>query len=153
MSESSLPPFGPARNLRALPRLARTLARSRAAAALNKLRGLTSRREQRDTEDAQDPLENRAERVVREYLEAHAHSVERAARLQEKAGRLEREGTPSESARNRAERARGEVAAGLAALRFRFVEGMGREGARAFDRVVEMLAPAYGTPGLPGGPA
>lgn len=152
MSESSLPPFGPVRGLRALPRLARTLARSRAAAALSKLRGL-ARRGRRDTGDAPDPLEDRAARVVREYLDAHAESVERAARLQEKAGRLEREGTPSESARNRAERARGEVAAGLVALRARFVEGAGREGARAFDRVVEMVAPAYGPPELPDGPA
>lgn len=149
MSESSLPPFGPARNLRALPGLAKTLARSRAAAVLNKLRGLTRRgREQGGAEDAPDPLENRAVRVVREYLDAHAQSVERAARLQEKAGRLEREGTPSESARNRAERARGEVAAGLAALRARFVETVGREGARAFDRVVGMVAPAYRSPWL-----
>jgi len=149
MSESSLPPFGPARNPRALPRLAKTLARSRAAAALNKLRGLTRRRERSGTQDAPDPLENRAVRVVREYLAAHAESVERAARLQEKAGRLEREGTPSESARNRADRARGEVAAGLVALRARFVATVGREGARAFDRVVAMLAPAYGPPVLP----
>ena len=150
MSESSLPPFGPARNPRALPRLAKTLARSRAAAALNKLRGLTRRRERSGTQAAPDPLENRAARVVREYLDAHAESVERAARLQEKAGRLEREGTPSESARNRADRARGEVAAGLLALRARFVEAVGRDGARAFDRVVAMLAPAYGPPVLPG---
>jgi hypothetical protein len=149
MSESSLPPFGSARNPRALPRLAKTRARSRVAAALSKLRGLTRRRERSGTEDAPDPLENRAARVVREYLDAHAEIVERAARLQEKAGRLEREGTPSESARNRAERARGEVAAGLVALRARFVEAVGREGARAFDRVVAMLAPAYGPPVLP----
>ena len=133
-----------------MPRLAKALTSSRAAAALNKLRGLTRRgREQSDTQDAPDPLESRARRVVREYLAAHAESVERAARLQEKAGRLEKEGTPSESARNRAERARGEVAAGLAALRDRFVATVGREGARAFDRVVAMLAPAYGPPVLP----
>jgi hypothetical protein len=132
-----------------LPRLAKTLARSRVAVALSKLRGLTLRRERSATEDAPDPLQNRAARVVREYLDAHAESVERAARLQEKAGRLEREGTPSESARNRAERARGEVAAGLVALRARFVAAVGREGARAFDRVVAMLAPAYGPSVLP----
>ena len=118
MSESSLPPFGPARNPRALPRLAKTLARSRAAAALNKLRGLTRRRERSGTQAAPDPLENRATRVVREYLDAHAESVERAARLR--------------------------------ALRARVVEAVGREGARAFDRVVAMLAPAYGPPVLPG---
>ena len=132
-----------------MSRIAKTLARSRAAVALSKLRGLTRHRDRSGTEEPPDPLENRAARVVREYLDAHAEIVERAARLQEKAGRLEREGTPSDSARNRAERARVEVAAGLLALRSRFVEAVGREGARAFDRVVAMLAPAYGPPVLP----
>ena len=132
-----------------MSRIAKTLARARAAAALNKLRGLARRRDRSGTEEPPDPLENRAARVVREYLDAHAEIVERAARLQEKAGRLEREGTPSDSARNRAERARVEVATGLLALRSRFVEAVGREGARAFDRVVAMLAPAYGPPVLP----
>ena len=84
---------------------------------------------------------------MREHLEAHAESLERAARLAEKAGRLEKAGTPSDSARNRAERARGEVVAGLEALRARFVEAAGGEGLGVFDRVVEALAPAYGPPG------
>ena len=132
-----------------MSRIAKTLARSRAAVALSKLRGLTRHRNRSGTEEPPDPLENRAARVVREYLDAHAEIVERAARLQEKAGRLEREGTPSDSARNRAERARVEVATGLLALRSRFVATVGREGARAFDRVVAMLAPAYGPPVLP----
>jgi hypothetical protein len=42
-------------------------------------------------------------------------------RLGEKAEWLEKAGTPSESARNRAERVREEVVAGLAALRASFV--------------------------------
>ena len=89
-------------------------------------------------------LESRAARAVREYLDAHAANLERAARLQEKAERLEKAGTPSESARNRAERARGEVMAGLAALRASFVEAVGRrDGARVFDRVVGILCPAF----------
>ena len=89
-------------------------------------------------------LEARAEQTVREYLDAHASNLERAARLKEKAERLEKAGTPSESARNRAERARSEVVAGLAALRSSFVEAAGRwEGAYAFDRVVELLCPAF----------
>lgn len=90
-------------------------------------------------------LESRAELVVREYLGLHAGMVERAARLGKKAERLERDGIPSESARNRAERARGEVVAGLAALRASFVEAAGgREGANAvFDRMVEFLCPAF----------
>ncbi len=90
-------------------------------------------------------LESRAELVVREYLGLHAGMVDRAARLGKKAERLERDGIPSESARNRAERARGEVIAGLAALRASFVEAADRrEGANAvFDRVVEFLCPAF----------
>ena len=89
-------------------------------------------------------LESRAARVVREYLDAHAGKLERAARLEEKAERLEKAGTPSESARNRAERARREVMAGLAALRASFVEAVGeRDGARTFDRVMRILCPTF----------
>ncbi|CAN5222763.1 hypothetical protein BH24ACT19_BH24ACT19_19020 [soil metagenome] len=90
-------------------------------------------------------LESRAELVIREYLGLHAGMVERATRLGKKAERLERDGIPSESARNRAERARGEVVAGLAAPQTSFVEaGGGWEGANAvFDRVVEFLCPAF----------
>ncbi len=88
-------------------------------------------------------LESRAVRSVREYLDAHAANLERAVRLEEKAERLERAGIPSESARNRAERARGEVIPGLAALRTSFVERTGHEGARAFDRAVKLLCPAF----------
>lgn len=65
-------------------------------------------------------------------------------RLGEKAERLEEAGIPSESARNRAERARGEVVAGLAALRASFIEAAGgRKAARAFDRALEVLCPAF----------
>ncbi len=89
-------------------------------------------------------LDSQVALAVREYLDAHAESLERAARLEEKAQRLEKAGTPSESARNRAERARGEVVAGLAALRASFVKAAGgREGAWAFDRVVELLCPNF----------
>jgi hypothetical protein len=94
-------------------------------------------------------LEFRAAQAIRQYLDTHAANLERAARLKEKAERLEKAGIPSESARNRAERARGEVAAGLAALRASFVEAAGeRDGAYAFDRVVELLCPAF-TPHRP----
>lgn len=82
--------------------------------------------------------------MVREYLRSQVTNLERAERLGERADRLEQAGIPSESARNRAERARGEVMAGLAALRGRFVEaGGGRDGARAFDRVVDLLCPTF----------
>ena len=64
--------------------------------------------------------------------------------MREKAERLEKGGTPSESARNRAERARREVEAGLAALRASFAASVGgREGRRAFDREVERRYPAF----------
>ncbi len=87
--------------------------------------------------------------AVREYLDVHAESLERAARLKEKAERLEKAGIPSESARNRAERARGEVVAGLTALRTSFIEATGgREGAYAFDQVVELMCPTL-TPHRP----
>jgi hypothetical protein len=63
-------------------------------------------------------------------------------RLGEKAERLEKAGTPSESARNRAERAREEVVVGLVALRASFV-GATEKGGRAFDRVLEQRCPAF----------
>ena len=64
--------------------------------------------------------------------------------MREKAERLEKSGTPSESARNRAERARREVEAGLAALRASFVASVGgHEGLRAFDREVERRYPTF----------
>jgi hypothetical protein len=89
-------------------------------------------------------LEAWAARVVREYLDAHAANLERAERLEEKAKRLEKAGILSESARNRAERARREVVAELAALRASFVEAAGGpDGAYAFDRVVEQWCPAF----------
>lgn len=88
-------------------------------------------------------LESRVIRSVREYLDAHAANLERAVRLEEKAERLEEAGIPSESARNRAERARGEVVPGLVALRASFFEASGHEGARAFDRAVKLLCPAF----------
>ena len=90
-------------------------------------------------------LEVRAERTVREHLNTHAGSFERAVWLGEKAERLEEAGTPSESVRNRAERAREEAVAGLAALRASFVgatekggtpsTGRWRDGARPLRRV------------------
>ena len=86
--------------------------------------------------------------AIREYAEAHATLFERAERLGEKAERLARLGMPSESASNRAERARREVEAGLAALRTSLVESLGTsEGGRAFDREVERRYPSFALPG------
>ena len=64
-------------------------------------------------------------------------------RLGEKAWRLEEAGTPSESARNRAERAREEVVAGLAALQASFVEAAEKKRGRVFDRVLEQRYPDF----------
>ena len=137
MSESSLPPFGPAKVLLLLKtlrpaRLKKTLGRLPA----RKRHGGGSTREA-------SALEHRAARSVREYLDAQAANLERAVRLEEKAGRLEEAGIPSESARNQAKRARGEVVSGLVALRASFVEAVGYKGTHAFDRVVELLCPAF----------
>jgi hypothetical protein len=89
-------------------------------------------------------LRSRAASVIREYANAHATLFERAERLREKADRLEKDGTPSESAHNRAERARREIEVGLAALRASFAASVGgRDGWRAFDREVERRYPAF----------
>jgi hypothetical protein len=90
-------------------------------------------------------LKLRADHTVYEYLGAHAANLERAVRLEEKAERLEEAGIPSESVRNRAERARGEVVAGLVTLRASFVKTASeREVAYAsFDRALETQCPAF----------
>ncbi len=143
MSESSLPFFASLRS-----RIPHKL--SRASVALSRLFDRTqapreSASEGRAQEAAVPPaLESRASGMIREYLRSQAANLERAERLGERAERLEKAGIPSESARNRAERAREEVMAGLSALRHRFVEAAGGgDGARAFDRVVEFLCPTF----------
>jgi hypothetical protein len=80
--------------------------------------------------------------TIREYAGKHASLFERAERLQKKADRLEKAGIPSESAANRAERARREVEAGLLALRASFASSVGGSaGEQAFDHEVERLYP------------
>lgn len=76
-------------------------------------------------------------------MRSNATNVERAARFAEQAGRLEGEGTPSDSARNRAERAREEISGGLAELRASLAAGGDTEAAAALDRVVRRLYPAF----------
>jgi hypothetical protein len=97
--------------------------------------------------DAQEPVPDaavvsRAGVAIGRHAGEHATLFERAERLAVKAGRLKEAGTPSESASNRAARAREEVEAGLAALRDAFVASEGEEGARAFDREVGRRFPA-----------
>jgi hypothetical protein len=81
--------------------------------------------------------------AIREYAGEHAALFEREERLRAKAERLAKAGTPSESANNRAERARREVEAGLLAVRERFAPSAG-ERRRAFDREVGRLYPGFG---------
>jgi len=90
-------------------------------------------------------LASQAATLIREYASDHAALFERAQRLREKADRLEMAGTPSESATNRAERARMEVEAGLLALRDAFALSV-QERERAFDHEIGRLYPALGTP-------
>ncbi len=79
------------------------------------------------------------------YAETHATLIERAERLEEKSSRLETSGTPSESARNRADRAWEEVEAGLADLRENFAaNGSAAERLRAFDLEAQNRYPMLG---------
>lgn len=137
MSEGSLHPFGAIR-LRSFPGAFKR--------ALGRLAGRARRQK---GVPAPDPaLSSRAASAIGEYAEAHAGLFERAERLRAKAERLKSSGTPSESAANRAERARREVEAGLAALRASFVESAGAdEGGRAFDREVERRYPTFALSG------
>ena len=61
----------------------------------------------------------------------------------ERSERLKREGTPSESADNRAERAKVEVRDSFSNLRSSFVAESGPEGRLAFDRELERRFPAF----------
>src|SRR5918998_609325 len=109
MSESSLPLFGPTKVL------LRTFRPTRLKRALERLP--FGKRHDAEPTREESTLESRAVRSLREYVNAHVANLERAVRLEEKDERLEEAGIPSESARNRAERAREEVLPGLAALR------------------------------------
>lgn len=97
---------------------------------------------------APDPrLRSRAAALIQNYAETHDTLFERATRLRERADRLEEEGTPSESARNRAERAEGEIRTGLARLRSSFAASVeGGKGWLAFDREISTRYPAFKLP-------
>jgi hypothetical protein len=134
MSESSLPLLNALR-LRSFPGGARRL-----------LARLLGRREKDRAPDL--AMISLAASSIREYAGEHAALFERAERLQKKADRLEEAGTPSESAANRAERARKEVEAGLLLLRAAFASSEGGStGGRAFDQEVERLYPTLGVRG------
>lgn len=134
MSEGSLPPFrsiwirfSPAALLRG---------------KLGKVSGHLRRR--RAKPPAEPDLRSRAAVTLGAHTKAHASLFERFSRLREKAERLERAGTPSESARNRAARAEREAAESLVELRTSFAASDGEEGARAFDLEVRESYPALG---------
>jgi uncharacterized coiled-coil DUF342 family protein len=132
MSESSLPLLDALR-LRSFPEGARRV-----------LARLLGRRKK----EPDLALISLAASAIREYAGKHAALFERAERLREKADRLEKAGIPSESAANRAERARKEVEAGLLALRASFASSVrGSAGERAFDHEVERLYPTLGVQG------
>jgi len=83
--------------------------------------------------------------AIKEYAREHAALFEREERLRAKAERLAQAGTPSESANNRAERARTEIEAGLLALRDRFAPSAG-EKRRLFDHEAGRLYPRLAVP-------
>ena len=85
-------------------------------------------------------MASQAASAIKEYAREHAALFEREERLRAKAERLAQEGTPSESANNRAERARTEIEAGFLALRERFAPSAG-ERRRVFDHEAGRLYP------------
>ncbi len=110
---------------------------------LGRLFGRPRRRVERPA-PADPTLEARAASVAGRHAEERATLFERAERLSGKALRLEEAGTPSESANNRAERAREEVEAGLATARASFVASEGAGSGEAFDREILKRYPALG---------
>jgi hypothetical protein len=132
MSEISLPLLR-ALGLRSFPGVA--------GRALGRVLALRRKKPAQD-----EALVSQAASAVREYAREHAALFEREERLRAKAERLERAGTPSESAHNRAERARKELEAGLLALREHFAPSAELE-RRAFDQEVGRLYPGLAISG------
>ena len=135
MNEGSLPSFA-SLALRSLP--------GAVGRGLGRLFWLLRRRRESQAQEEDPALRSLAASAIQEYAAAHAALFERAERLREKVERLDKNGTPSESARNRAERARREVEAGLVALRASFAPSSGGDEERsAFDRELERRYPAF----------
>lgn len=135
MSEGSLPPFGVFRY--------KNLPFSLAKRVAGRLKGSLRRSRSGEEAEPTPAIRSRAAAAIREYAVSQATLFERAERLRERAERLESEGTPSDSARNRAERAESEVAAGLTKLRASFLTTANRKEERlAFDQEIEALYPA-----------
>lgn len=127
MSEGSIPPFG---------------FRSFSGSLFKQTLGRLFKRS--NSEPAAEPaLASRVSAEIQRHAEAHAAIFDRAKRLLERAERLENEGIPAESARNRAERAKREAEATLLALRSRFAEKEGQKSLMAFDLEVRRRFPAF----------
>ncbi|MBA2345968.1 MAG: hypothetical protein H0V83_12895 [Rubrobacter sp.] len=130
MREGSLPPFGlgfsPWERARRL--LGRFASRLRPGP-------------RRKPSEVHPALDEKAATAIQEHERSHASLFDRAARLTEKAERLEHAGTPSESASNRAGRARDEAAAELAVLRASFAADAGKWGLIALDRQLRRRYP------------
>lgn len=146
MSEESLPPFKylnprryPSRLREAAGRLMDRLRRGEPAEARPDAPPGRSKTE--PGAEVGEKARERAAAALREHLAQNSTNVERAARMREAAGRLEREGTPSDSARNRAERAREEVAEGIARLRRSLSAAGDDESAQALDLETAKLDP------------
>ncbi|MGB3684005.1 MAG: hypothetical protein WA990_16125 [Rubrobacteraceae bacterium] len=91
---------------------------------------------------AGDPrARERAAARIQAHAQSQATLFERAERLRARAVRLEREGTPSDSAGNRAERAEGEARASFSELRSSFVASGGDP--EAFDLELGQHYPAF----------
>ncbi len=92
-------------------------------------------------------LRGQAAKYIREYAEENETLFNRASRFEEKAERLQSsDGTTSESAQRRAERARSEIRAELSDLRSSFASAHGDEGRLAFDTELETLYPRLAAP-------
>lgn len=141
MSEGSLPPFG-AFGSKFLPF---SLAR-RAALRIKK----RFRRGDPDKapKTASDPnLRSEAAEAIREQERAHFALFDRAERFRAQAERLRGEGTPSDSAENRAQRAEGEISDILAGLRASFAASIGdKKGKVAFDEEIKNRYPGLRIP-------
>ena len=96
--------------------------------------------------DPAPEVASQAALAISGYARDQATLFEREERLRAKAERLEAAGTPSESANNRAERARMEIETGLLSLREIFAPSAG-ERRRAFDHEVGRLYPRLAVPG------
>lgn len=98
--------------------------------------------ERRPAERAYDPAaRQRAAAAILSHAEAHATLFERAERLRSRAERLEQEGTPSDSAANRAGRAEDEVRSTLSDLRSSFAASGGD--LSVFDLELGQRYPAF----------